>query len=273
MALFGSAFVVGKLVLDANVPPLLFGALRLLIVFICLIPFWKFEIPPKKYFKSLITFSLSMGVGVTMFMYFAIDESDIVSPIIIGAPLAIPFGIIFSSILLKENISYKKWFFVVAAFVGIIIVGFDPKIVDNIFALFLTALMAFFYGIANVVSRQINNIRVVTQTSIMSLIGLIILFLLSYYFEGQMVDNIKNIRLDVWLLIFHAGLIVSIIAHMSLFYLYKFYTIGTVFPYYSLFPIFGIIQTLIIFQETPTLITILGGIIVISSVFMLQKIR
>ena len=88
-----------------------------------------------------------------------------------------------------------------------------------------------------------------------------------------MVDNIKNIRLDVWLLIFHAGLIVSIIAHMSLFYLYKFYTIGTVFPYYSLFPIFGIIQTLIIFQEIPTLITILGGIIVISSVFMLQKIR
>ncbi len=92
MALFGSAFVVGKLVLDANVPPLLFGALRLLIVFICLIPFWKFEIPSKKYFKSLIIFSLSMGVGVTMFMYFAIDESTILSPIIIGAPLAIPVG-------------------------------------------------------------------------------------------------------------------------------------------------------------------------------------
>ena len=77
--------------------------------------------------------------------------------------------------------------------------------------------MAFFYGIANVVSRQINNIRVVTQTSIMSLIGLIILFLLSYYFEGQIIDNIKNIQFNVWLLIFHAGLIVSVIAHMSLF--------------------------------------------------------
>jgi O-acetylserine/cysteine efflux transporter len=175
--------------------------------------------------------------------------------------------------LLKESISRKKWFFVVGAFIGITIVGFDPKIVDNIFALFLTALMAFFYGISNVISRQINNIRVVTQTSIMSLIGLIILFLLSYFFEDHMIDNIKNIRFDVWLLIFHAGLIVSVIAHMSLFYLYKFYTIGTVFPYYSLFPIFGIIQTLIIFQEIPTLITILGGIIVISSVFMLQKIR
>jgi len=133
--------------------------------------------------------------------------------------------------------------------------------------------MAFFYGIANVVSRQIKSIRVVTQTSIMSLIGLVILFLLSYYFEGHMIDNIKNIRFDVWLLILHASLIVSVIAHMSLFYLYKFYTIGTVFPYYSLFPIFGIIQTLIIFQEIPTLITIFGGIIVISSVFMLQKTR
>ena len=35
MALFGSAFVAGKLVLNTSVPPILFGALRLLIV-LCL---------------------------------------------------------------------------------------------------------------------------------------------------------------------------------------------------------------------------------------------
>ena len=273
MFFLGSAYPTGKLALNDTIPPILFGALRMGIVFVCLIPFCKFYVPEKKYILPLIGFSLCFGVAVNFFLYFSIHVSSILAPITIGAQLSIPFGIILSSIFLKESISYNKWFFVISAFIGIIIVGFDPKIVNNIFALFLTGLMAFFYGIANVVSRQIKSIRVVTQTSIMSLIGLVILFLLSYYFEGHMIDNIKNIRFDVWLLILHASLIVSVIAHMSLFYLYKFYTIGTVFPYYSLFPIFGIIQTLITFQEIPTLITIFGGIIVISSVFMLQKTR
>ena len=89
MALFGSAFVTGKLVLNTSVPPILFGALRLLIVFVCLIPFWKFRIPSKKYFIPLIIFSLSMGVGVTPFTYLALNESSIVSPIIIGSQLAV----------------------------------------------------------------------------------------------------------------------------------------------------------------------------------------
>ena len=50
MVLFGSAFVLGKLVLNTNVPPLLFGSLRMLVVFLCLIPFFKFQkIEKKKY--------------------------------------------------------------------------------------------------------------------------------------------------------------------------------------------------------------------------------
>jgi len=57
-----------------------------------------------------------------------------------------------------------------------------------------------------------------------------------------------------------------------MFYLYKFYPVGMVLPFYSLFPIFGLILTFLIFGEIPTLIMVTGGIIVITSVFLLQKI-
>ena len=53
----------------------------------------------------------------------------------------------------------------------------------------------------------------------------------------------------------------------------KFYTVGKIFPFYSLFPIFGIIMTFLIFGEIPTMLFLIGGIIVISSVFLLHKIR
>jgi O-acetylserine/cysteine efflux transporter len=40
-----------------------------------------------------------------------------------------------------------------------------------------------------------------------------------------------------------------------------------------LFPVFGLILTFFIFGEIPTIIMVSGGIIVITSVYLLQKIN
>ena len=106
MAIFGSAYPVGKLILNTSLPPMLMASIRMGIVFLCLIPFWRFEIPKKKYFLPLLGFSLSMGAGVFTFMNLALQKASIVSPIIIGAQLAVPFAIIISSIFINEKISF-----------------------------------------------------------------------------------------------------------------------------------------------------------------------
>ena len=104
----GSAFPITKLVLNDSVPPILMASLRMGIVLILLIPFWRFRIPEKKYFPSLIAFSISMGVMVYVFMTLALYHSTIISPVIVGSQLAIPFGILASAVMLGENISTKK---------------------------------------------------------------------------------------------------------------------------------------------------------------------
>ena len=43
----GSAFPFTKLVLNNSVPPILMASLRMGIVLVLLIPFWKFKIPEK----------------------------------------------------------------------------------------------------------------------------------------------------------------------------------------------------------------------------------
>ena len=48
----GSAFPFTKLVLNDSVPPILIASLRMGMVLILLIPFWRFKIPEKKYFPS-----------------------------------------------------------------------------------------------------------------------------------------------------------------------------------------------------------------------------
>ncbi|MDA7573008.1 DMT family transporter [Candidatus Pelagibacter sp.] len=273
MAAHGSAFPVAKLALNNSVPPILMASLRMGLVLLILIPFWRFKIPDKKYFPSLIAFSISMGVMVYVFMNLSLYHSSIISPIIVGSQLAIPFGVLASALMIGENISRNKWILIFASFIGIFIIFFDPKLSDNFLGLFFASLMALFFGLAQVYSRQLKDLDTSLINSSIGLFGFIFLLIISYFIEGDTVSNFRSINLESWLLISYQAIIVSLCAHLLMFYLYKFYTVGQIFPFYSLFPIFGIILTFLVFGEVPTTLFILGGIIVITSVFLLSKIR
>jgi len=269
----GSAFPVTKLVLNDSVPPILMASLRMGLVLLLLIPFWKFRIPEKKYLVSLVSFSISMGVMVYVFMTLSLYYSSIISPVIVGSQLAIPFGVLASSIMLNENISSKKWILIFTSFIGILIIFFDPKLANNFLGLFYAALMALSFGLAQVYSRQLKDLDVSLTNAFTGLFGFIILLILSFFIEGDAITNIKLININTWLLIFYQAVVVSLGAHLLMFYLYKFYTVGQIFPSYSLFPIFGIGLTFLIFGEIPTILFLIGSIIVLGSVYLLHKIR
>ena len=269
----GSAFPITKLVLNDSVPPILMASLRMGLVLILLIPFWRFKIPEKKYIPSLIAFSISMGVMVYSFMTLSLYYSSIISPVIVGSQLAIPFGILASAIILDENISSKKWILIFTSFIGILIIFFDPRLTNNLLGLFFASLMALSFGLAQVYSRKLRSLDISLTNAFTGLFGFSILLIVSYFIEGDTVNNISSINFNSWLLISYQAIVVSLGAHLLMFYLYKFYTVGQIFPSYSLFPIFGIGLTFLIFGEIPTILFLVGSIIVLSSVFLLSKIR
>jgi len=49
------------------------------------------------------------------------------------------------------------------------------------------------------------------------------------------------------------------------------YPVNRVFPFYALFPVFGVLLTFMIFYEIPTLITFIGGVIVIVATYFINK--
>ena len=159
------------------------------------------------------------------------------------------------------------------SFFGIVILAFDPKVVEELTGSLLICCMAFFYGLSQVFSRYLKNLDVKFTNTFMSLVGFVILFTLSVLFEGTSIQTIKNISFGSWLTVLYAGAIISLFGHLMMFYLYKFYPIDMVLPFYALFPVFGLILTFFIFGEVPSLVTFTGGLIVITSVFFAQKMR
>ena len=153
MILYGSSYPVGKLGIN-TIPPLLFTALRVGLIFLAFLPFFKFRLPEKKLIMPLIAFSLIMGIGTYAILYFALERLTIVAPIIIGSQTAIPIGLLLSLFILKESVSFKKWILIIISFIGIIIIAYDPRIVDDKFALLLILGTSFFFALANMMADR-----------------------------------------------------------------------------------------------------------------------
>ena len=269
MLMYGSAYPVGKLGTNL-IPPLLMGSLRVLCLFIIILPFFKYKIP-RHNFSILLLFSISMGFIVYGSLYLALDFSSFLAPILIGTQLAVPFGLILSLFILNEKISYKKWILIFTSLIGIVILAYDSGFGDELLGLFMIIVMAFFYALANTLSRFLKEIDTITQIGWHCIIGFLFLIFFSYIFEGNPIEILLPVNYKVLIVVIHASLFVSLIGHGGLFYLYKHYPVSTVLPFYSLFPIFGIILTYFIFFEIPGIFEIVGGTVVIGSVYFIHK--
>jgi O-acetylserine/cysteine efflux transporter len=126
-----------------------------------------------------------MGVMVYVFMTLSLFYSSIISPVIVGSQLAIPFGVMLSALMIGENISLKKWFLIFCAFFGIVIIFFDPELANNFLGLFYAGLMALFFGLAQVYSRQLKSLDVSLTNAFTGLFGFVILMILSFFIEGN----------------------------------------------------------------------------------------
>ena len=180
-------------------------------------------------------------------------------------------GVLLSLFILKENVSFKKWVLIIFSFLGIVIIAFDPRIIDDKFALLLILGTSFFFALANMMARVLKNVDTSVLNGWHGLISFIPVILLSFYFEGNPLNYLYPIDGVTIFAILHTALVVSVIGHAGMFYLYKFYPVTNVLPFYSLFPIFGIVLTYIIFNETLSIYEIVGGILVIGSAYLIHS--
>jgi O-acetylserine/cysteine efflux transporter len=204
-------------------------------------------------------------------MYYALSFTSIVAPIIIGAQLAIPFGLILSLIFLKEEISLFKWTLIFIAFAGIVVIAYDPNFINERIALIFCILMAFFYALANMMARRLKDIDTSVLNGWCNFLAFFPLIITSFIFDGNPIIIISNLNNSTFLVILHASLIVSVIGHAGMFYLYRFYSVATVLPFYSLFPIFGIVLTYLMFKEILTIQQFIGSVLVIGSVYLIHR--
>jgi O-acetylserine/cysteine efflux transporter len=266
MALFGSAYPVGKLAVG-HFPPFAFATLRSMLLAIALLPLWRLATPRPDQRLPLLGFCLAMGVGVYATMYGALRITSVVSPIVIGMQLSVPFAVLLGRLVLGERVRPLTWGAIVAAFCGVVMIGFDPALLNDLPALGLTAVSALCYAVATLFARSLRELSPFTMNGWMAVIAVPPLALLSLWLEeGQWLAVVDAGPLD-WAVLAHASLAVSLLAHVGMFTLYRHYPVANVIPYYVLMPVFGILIGVPLFAEIPTPQTLAGGAVVLASVW------
>lgn len=269
MALFGSAYPVGKLGVD-HFSPFEFATMRSAILALVLLPLWRLALPPRESAWPLIGFCACMGVGVYATMYVALALADSVSPIIIGTQLCVPFAVLLGRYLLDERVRLATWVAIVAAFGGVVLIAFEPALLTDLPALGMIAVSALFYALATQFARSLRELPVFTLNGWMALSAVLPLAMLSMAFESGQWEAIRSADAVAWAALLHSAILVSLIAHVWMFSLYRHYPVASVIPYYVLMPVFGIAFVLLLFAEAPSLQTMIGGGIVIAATWVVN---
>ena len=271
MILFGSSYPIGKIGLNENISPLIFSLLRILPMFILLLPFLKWKTTHHKNFKYVIGYGLLMGLGLYPFMYLSLENTLSTSSMILIMQLSIPIGVVLSSVYLRERVTGRRWFFIGIVLLGLTLICFDPIVFQSRLSLFYGILAAFAYGSASMISKKLKEFSSIEVNSWMAVFSFPIMILLVFIFEEKEAANIFNHSWLAYTPALYSGIIVSCLAQILMLWLYKHYEVKTVLPFYSLFPVFGILLTIILLNESISFLIITGSMIVILGNYFLQK--
>ena len=272
MFLFGSSYPIGKIGVS-NVSALVFVTMRVGIMALFLIPFLKLSTFKSVNFKYIIFFTIAMGFIVYPMIYLSLEYSQSTSGIIILMQCSIPIGVLMSAIFLKENVSVKRWLVISFVITGVIIVGFDPIVIKKPLGMLFAIIGGVGYAVASLFSKYLDKENSLDVNAWMALITFPFMALFMFIVEPNAFSQIQTMNQKAIFSVIYSGIILSCVAQVGMFWLYKHYDVQKVLPLYSLFPIFGILLTILILQEILTYYILIGSLIVISGNYVLQKIK
>ncbi len=276
------AIILGSLIVGAispvtkiailKIPPFSFTFIRFLLSSMCLLPlFLKSKPKIEKGLIVLILLSLLPSLNIALFVVgLKLTTASIAQFLYAGTPL---LSGIFSYLLFKDKISFKKWFFITLGLVGVFMVIFLPLLeksnffVGNLKGNLLIIVGVTLWSLYFVYSKKLQKkYSPISITSVFIFVATILFFFLSIWeFRGS----------NMWLREIKVPFVLAVV-YVSLFgtvgnYLLNQYAIKFAGPLlaslaFYLSPIFAYFFSFLLLGEKLTIGLIIGTVLVFASV-------
>jgi O-acetylserine/cysteine efflux transporter len=244
--------------------PLLFTALRLLLLGLLLMPFLK--PPPRDQLGRLLAVAMCNGVLHFGLSFWALKlAGDIASPAIVMQSY-VPIAAILAWVLLGERFAWRTGLAIVVSFAGILVLGFDPLVLDRPESLLLMLVSAFFLGLGTVLMRDLKGINAFNVLGWSAWIGCVPLFIASAAIEPGLRTQLASASAIAWSGVIYAAVIASMLGHSIFFLLVQRHPVAQLTPYFLLSPVFAVGLGMIFWGDRPGPRLWIGGAMVLGGV-------
>lgn len=250
------------------IPPFMLAATRALIVLLFMFPFLRLKRPEK--WARLLLVCACVGPIHLGFLYTGLITASASGSSIISQ-MMIPFATILSVLFLKERIGWKRMMGIIGAFIGTIIMIYEPGALTFDIGLLYVIAAYFSLAVGSVLMKVVGDIDWRQYVAWMAALVLPVMAAASGLFEA---GHAEVFRLSHWPLLMaalYAAICVSIIAHGQYFNLIKRYDVSLVVPLTLMVPVFASILGVVFLKETIFMRYYIGAAFILPCVYLIAQ--
>jgi len=247
--------------------PFTFMVIRFVIVLLVVGPFLR--LPPAGQWPRLLAVCLSIGALHFTALFLALGRSTDVSSIVIVQQTYIPMAVVLAVLLLRERTGWRTLLATAVAFVGVLVIGFDPLVLQQVDVLVITLASALFQALGSIYQRGIRGVGVLNFQAWTAVIALPVMLTASLVTEQNQLEMIQTAQWVDWSTIFYSALVASIVGHGLFFHLVQRHPVTTIMPYLQLIPLFGVVFGILVWGDRPGWRLYVGGAVLLLGILII----
>src|SRR5687768_11468571 len=204
---WGGNFLASAYALQ-HFPPFLFTALRLAVVLACLVPFLR-PVARGQRVRFVVIALLSGAIHFAL-NFWALKRAGDISSVAIALQSYIPMSALLAVVLLGERIGWRTSAGIAIAFGGVLVLGFDPLVLDAPAALLMTLAAAFCLAVSTIMMRGLVGVSMFGLQAWTAVIGIPVLVAISWAIEPPAWPFIATASWLEWAGVLYTGVIASI---------------------------------------------------------------
>lgn len=263
--IWGFALVAAKVSLE-HFPPLLFAALRFTLIVMVLFPYLKIH---RGKMRDVIIIALCAGPIGFGFFFAGLAVSNASVTAVIGQ-LGVPIVTILSVVFLGEVIGWKRGIGIALAFLGVMIISFDPTVFHFINGIILIVMSSLVGSVGTIFQRRIKNVGVFEMQAWVAVAAAPIMILASLALESHQWEIIQTASWLNWAGIFYVAFASSLVGHAGIYYLLQRYEVTQTAPLTLLAPIFTVFFAVTLIGEHLSMRMIIGALVALSGVLIVS---
>ena len=251
----------------AEIPPLLFTAIRLVILALLLCAFVK---PPQAgQWPLLVAVALCNGVFHFGLSFWSLHLAGNLSSPAIVMQSYVPMAALLAWWWLGERFGWRTGVAIAVSFAGVLVLGFDPMVLREPASLLLMLVSAVFLAAGTVLMRRLSGLDVFSQQGWTAIFGVLPLLALSAWLEPGGFAGLRDATWIGWGGAAYSAIGSSLLGHGLYYLLVQKHPIAQVTPWLLLSPVLAVLLGIWVYGDRPGTQLWIGGAMVLGGVLLI----